>query len=153
MKALELKIPPPIVALLLAAAIYYAAPVFPALPLNDDWRLILAGLFAGIGFSCDLAGLYSFRKAHTTINPLAPKKSSVLVTRGIYRFTRNPMYLGLAFLLLAWSCYWASSAVLIDLPLFMVYITLFQIKPEERVLLEKFPDQFPAYCQKVRRWI
>lgn len=153
MKALELKIPPPVVALLLAAAIYYAAPVFPALPLNEQWRLILAILFGVVGISCDLAGLYSFRKAHTTINPLAPKNASVLVTTGIYRFTRNPMYLGLAFLLLAWSCYWASSAVLVDLPLFIVYITLFQIKPEERILRGKFPDQFPAYCRQVRRWI
>lgn len=153
MKALELKIPPPVVALLLAAAIYYAAPVFPALPLNEQWRLILAILFGAVGISCDLAGLYSFRKAQTTINPLAPKNSSALVTTGIYRYTRNPMYLGMAFLLLAWSCYWASSAVLIDLPLFIAYITLFQIKPEERILSEKFSDEFPDYCTRVRRWL
>lgn len=153
MKALELKIPPPVVALLLAAAIYYAAPVFPALPLNETLQLVLAILFAGIGICCDLAGLVSFRKAHTTINPLAPDRSSVLVTTGIYRVTRNPMYLGLAFLLLAWSCYWASSAVLIDLPLFIAYITRFQIQPEEHILREKFPDTYPEYAQRVRRWL
>ena len=150
---LELKVPPPVVALLLALAIWLAAPVFPQLPLNDSWRLVLALLFAALGIGCDLAALYGFRKARTTINPLAPKKSSHLVTSGIYRLTRNPMYLGLALLLLAWSCYWASSAVLIDLPLFIAYITLFQIKPEERILQQKFPDQFPAYCAQVRRWI
>ncbi|WP_028303867.1 methyltransferase family protein [Oceanospirillum maris] len=150
---LELKVPPPVVALFLAVAIYLAAPVFPSLPLGENGRLILACIFAGIGISFDLAGLYGFHKAHTTINPLAPKKASVLVTTGIYRFTRNPMYIGLACLLMAWGCYWGSSAVVIDLPLFIAYITVFQIKPEERILREKFPKQFDGYCLQVRRWL
>ena len=76
-----------------------------------------------------------------------------LVTSGVYRYTRNPMYLGMACLLLAWAVYLQNPLALLGVPLFMAYITQFQIKPEERMLVKLFGDAFIRYRQQVRRWL
>jgi protein-S-isoprenylcysteine O-methyltransferase Ste14 len=89
----------------------------------------------------------------TTTNPLKPANASALVVRGIYRVTRNPMYLGLAALLAAWAIYLSSLAALAVLPLFVLYINRFQIAPEERALRSRFGAEFEAYRARVRRWI
>ena len=102
MPNLELKIPPPLVAVMTAGAMYGVASLLPVLALSPSVRVGAALALAVAGASFDLAGLVAFRRAKTTVNPMAPHQSSSVVSTGVYRFTRNPMYLGLVFLLLAW---------------------------------------------------
>lgn len=110
-------------------------------------------LLACLGAAIDLAGLAAFRAARTTINPLRPEKASSLVRSGIYRYTRNPMYLGMLVLLLAWSAYLAHPAAFAMLPLFVLYLNRFQIAPEERALAKRFGAEFDDYRRRVRRWL
>ena len=152
MQSLELKIPPPIVALTTGALMWFAASLVPSFALPDTLRVGLAVILAVTGISLDLAGLIAFIRAKTTINPLKPASSAALVTRGLYRFTRNPMYLGMLLVLLGWAVFLSSLAALLIAPLFMLYINRFQIAPEERVLEEKFGAAFTDYMQRVRRW-
>ena len=98
-------------------------------------------------------GIRAFQQAATTINPLQPGKASVLVDQDIFRFTRNPMYLGMALILLGWAVGLTRPLALIGPVLFVIWITRFQIIPEERVLRDKFRTQYQAYCQRVRRWV
>lgn len=106
-----------------------------------------------IGLSLDAIALVHFLRSRTTINPLKPESASALVTGGIYRFTRNPMYLGLATLLLAWAIYLGNLAALTGLPLFILYMKRFQIASEERALEARFGAEYIAYRTRVRRWV
>lgn len=106
-----------------------------------------------IGLSLDAIALVHFLRSRTTINPLKPESASALVTGGIYRFTRNPMYLGLATLLLAWAIYLGNLAALAGLPLFILYMNRFQIASEERALEARFGAEYIAYRARVRRWV
>lgn len=150
---LEHRVPPPIVGAITAALMLGAAWLVPALTFAAPWRMpIVAALFC-IGVALDLIALGYFLRARTTINPLNPGKASALVASGLYRFTRNPMYLGMATLLLAWAVYLSNVAALAGLALFVAYINRFQIEPEERALSARFGEEFEAYCRRVRRWI
>jgi protein-S-isoprenylcysteine O-methyltransferase Ste14 len=100
-----------------------------------------------------LSGFVAFRHAKTTVNPLSPANSSSLVTSGIYRFTRNPMYVGLALVLLAWALFLSSPWSLLGPLVFVLYINRFQIVPEERILSGIFGEAYSAYRTKVRRWL
>ncbi|MEB0160908.1 isoprenylcysteine carboxylmethyltransferase family protein, partial [Pseudomonas sp. AH2 (2023)] len=91
-------------------------------------------------------------RSRTTVNPLRPDKAAALVSGGVYRVTRNPMYVGMMLLLVAWAVYLDSAWVLAGPVAFVAYITRFQIAPEERVLRAKFAD-FDAYAARVRRWL
>ncbi|MCY1553776.1 Phospholipid methyltransferase [compost metagenome] len=108
---------------------------------------MLAGAFVA------LFGVASFRRAKTTVNPTTPGAASALVDSGIYRYSRNPMYLGLLLVLAGWGLWLAHALALLGLPAFVVYMNRFQIAPEERALTAVFGDAFAAYRQKVRRWI
>ncbi|MEH8017197.1 isoprenylcysteine carboxylmethyltransferase family protein [Rheinheimera muenzenbergensis] len=153
MQALELKIPPVVLVALFALAMWVVTPWLPALALPVGWRLILAGVFAAAGAAIALAGVLAFRRANTTVDPRVPEQSSSLVVRGIYRYSRNPMYVGFLLLLMAWAFYLTSVAALALLPLFVWYMNKFQIVPEERHLLQKFGNEYQAYCKSVRRWL
>ena len=72
---------------------------------------------------------------------------------GVYRYTRNPMYVGLACCVLAWGVYLQNFAALLGVVIFIAYMTHFQIKPEERALQEKFGDEYANFKSKVRRWL
>ncbi len=98
-------------------------------------------------------GLAAFRASRTTINPLKLDHASALVTGGVYRVTRNPMYVGVMLLLLAWGIYLSSLLSLAGLPVFVMYITRFQIQPEERVLRNIFGEKYSSYEKRVRRWL
>ncbi|MCC6197835.1 MAG: isoprenylcysteine carboxylmethyltransferase family protein [Burkholderiales bacterium] len=150
--SLELRIPPPVVGLIAAALMWGLAMLPPALAVPTGVRLALvaASVVAGLGFN--LLGLVAFVRSRTTINPLHPGRTSALVTGGVYRVTRNPMYVGMALLLLAWAFHLSALWAFLGPALFVAYITRFQIVPEERVLRGKF-DEFEAYASRVRRWL
>lgn len=151
--SLEHRIPPPVVAVLAGAAMWLAAPLGPPLPLGAGTRqLVAAGLLAA-GLAFDLAGLLAFRASRTTINPLRPKRASALVTGGVYRITRNPMYVGLCCILLAWAVHLAALPAFLGPPAFVLYVTRFQIVPEERALAELFGERYLEYAARVRRWL
>lgn len=152
MQWLEHKIPPPAVGLLCAVAMWAAAPAVDWSGLSWlHWALGLAWVGTGLGF--DLLGLMAFRRAKTTVNPLSPGKASSLVASGVYRVTRNPMYVGMALLLSGWTVLLAHWPAALGPVLFVAFITRFQIVPEERFLSAKFGDDYVRYCQQVRRWL
>ena len=150
---LELKIPPPVVTVLIAAAMWEISRVAPTIHLPERIRLPVAITLAVLGGAISVAGEIQFLRARTTANPLKPYAASVLVTAGIYRFTRNPMYLGLVIMLVAWAVMRSSAWALLGLPGFMWYLGRFQIGPEERALAALFNAEFTAYQARVRRWL
>jgi protein-S-isoprenylcysteine O-methyltransferase Ste14 len=113
----------------------------------------LALAIAVSGLAVALAGIAEFRRLSTTVNPLKPGDASSIATGGIYRYTRNPMYVGLACCVLAWGLYLRNFAALLCVVIFVAYMTRFQIRPEERALQEKFGDDYTSYKSRVRRWI
>ena len=150
--ALETRIPPPVVALVVLLLMWNLAAWLPG-PLAPSWYVSAALTLVAIGAAFDLAALWAFHQAHTTINPMKPQATAHLVTSGVYRLTRNPMYLGLGLFLAAAMVYlWSPWAVLGPLG-FVAYINRFQITPEERVMRERFGAEFTAYCARVRRWL
>lgn len=153
MNPLELKIPPPIAGLLVGLAMWALSLVGPSFGLLPGWRIAVVALLVLAGLVVDLLGLLAFLGARTTVNPLRPERSSALVTGGIYRITRNPMYLGMALLLTAWAVHLGALAAWAGPVAFVLYITRFQIQPEERVLTELFGDDYRAWCARVRRWL
>ena len=153
MRALELKIPPPIVALLIAAAMWGISLAAPAAPLPFTIRVVAAIAIALAGVAFSIAGVAAFRRAKTTLNPLKPGTSSSLVTSGVYRFTRNPMYVGLALGLLGWAVFLSSAWSLLGPLVFLLYVTRFQIVPEERALSGIFGAAYSEYQARVRRWL
>ena len=148
---LDHKIPPPLVTLVFIGLIYgttnYAATdVFPYQNL-----IALGVLLIGLGFM--FSGVREFKKLQTTVNPLDLAAATTLATSGVFGFTRNPMYLGMSSILLAFCIYHGAWLGLPLIILFMVYITLFQIRPEEKAMQDLFGDAFEDYKAKVRRWL
>jgi protein-S-isoprenylcysteine O-methyltransferase Ste14 len=152
MHYLELRIPPVVLALLFGAAmasLAYAVPASVSIPAT----LPIAGALVFTGASVALAGVGAFRRQKTTVNPFTPERSSSLVATGIYRFSRNPMYLGLLLALVGWSVYLANWVSALLLPAFVAYMNRFQIQPEEQALSERFAPEYLAYAKAVRRWL
>jgi protein-S-isoprenylcysteine O-methyltransferase Ste14 len=152
MRYLELRIPPPIVGLIVAAAMWLLASRPPLWPPSTSVRLSASVFILTIGIAIALSAVVSFRRAQTTVNPLKPETSTSLVTTGIFARTRNPMYLGMLIGLLAWAVYLASAVALLGPVAFALYITRFQIIPEERAMQSLFGSAFSRYSQSVRRW-
>ena len=153
MPSLEHKIPPPLVGALVAAAMWGVCTFGPQFSFAFTPRVVAVALLAAAGAGFDLLGLLAFRALRTTVNPLKPERASALVTGGIYRITRNPMYVGMALFLLAWAVYLAALLPFAGPIVFVVYITRFQIQPEERVLMAIFGAQYSDYAARVRRWL
>jgi protein-S-isoprenylcysteine O-methyltransferase Ste14 len=153
MQTLELRVPPPIVAFLVAVAMWMVAHLLPAAHLAGQVRLMFAGVCAGFGVIVALLAFWAFRQAKTTINPVNPDRASSVVTGGIYSYTRNPMYVGLTALLVGWAIRLSVPWVLLGPIAFMLYLTRFQIIPEERVMSSKFGRDYDEYRQRVRRWL
>ncbi|NCW73669.1 MAG: isoprenylcysteine carboxylmethyltransferase family protein [Gammaproteobacteria bacterium] len=147
---LELKIPPPVIVgvggLLNWFATHWATDLF-----SPPWLLIAALIVVSGVFG--VAGVLGCLRCKTTVHPWSPDETSVLVTQGVFRLSRNPMYLALLLLLLAYYLYqptWFSPLVFVVVTW---YLTRFQILPEERILSEKFGDQYAQYASSVRRWL
>lgn len=150
---LDHKIPPPIIGLACAALAWWLAGAAPALALHVRGGLALALALAALGLAIELWGLWTFHRHRTTPNPMTPERARTVVQSGPYRFTRNPMYLGLALQLLAWCAYLGNPLALLAPAAFVAYITRFQILPEERALAQHFGEAYLAYMRSVRRWI
>jgi protein-S-isoprenylcysteine O-methyltransferase Ste14 len=150
---LEHKIPPPLVAAAIALLMWPLSSLLPGVVVADGIRLAVAISVALAGFVFALGGVIAFRRSRTTVNPLHPEQATALVTGGVYRVSRNPMYVGLLLCLLAWAIYLASPLALAGPVAFILFINRFQIAPEEKILAEKFGRPFAAYCTSVRRWL
>lgn len=153
MPVLDHKIPPPVVALLCAALAWWLARATPEATLHWPLRAWASAGLVAMGLLLDVWGLLAFRRAGTTLNPLAPEHSSAVVQDGPYRFTRNPMYLGIACVLVGVCAWLANPSTLLAVLAFVAYITRFQILPEERVLLAKFGAPYAQYLRTARRWL
>lgn len=153
MKALENKIPPPIVAVLFAVAMWGISGFGLLFELNVLVRGIAIAVLLLAGAFFSLSGMLNFKKAETTVNPLKPETASSLVVSGIYQVTRNPMYVGMVLFLLAWGIHLSSVWAFFGVPGFVLYMNRFQIAPEERALAEIFGAEFENYQSKVRRWL
>ncbi len=151
MPRLELKVPPPLVALVCALLMWGLARSLPLASLQLPWQVQMLPALAGLGLLS--ASVLTFLRARTTIDPLHPDRAARLVQTGCNRFSRNPMYLGLLLLLLSWALWLASGSALLGLPLFVGYLNRFQIAAEERYLSERFGDEYQAYRARVRRWL
>ena len=153
----ECLLPPPFVAAVVAFVMMLFARALPAavgLTMGpSSVHGVLSGLLATLGVAVAAAGVLAFKQAHTTVNPLNPENATVLVTVGVYQYSRNPMYLGLCLLLLAWAFWLAHWAGFLGPILFVAYITRFQIRPEERALRRLFTHAYERYSQRVRRWM
>ncbi len=153
MRFLETRIPAPFVAVAIAVGMWCLPREQAMTDVVESLRLATIDLSMNLSAVVALAAFLTFWRARTTINPLQPERASVLVTHGIYRFTRNPMYLSLLLLLVAYASHLGSWVAFAGPTAYVAYITRFQILPEERVLAAKFGDEFAAYKRRVRRWI
>jgi protein-S-isoprenylcysteine O-methyltransferase Ste14 len=150
---LELKIPPVALVIFSALLIWLGAAYFPELSFRLPFQLIVGWMIGIVGLIGCTLGFIEFRRAKTTLDPTKPGASSSLVRTGIYRHTRNPMYLGFLLMLAAWATVMGNVVSFLALPAFVYYLNRFQIEPEERALGLIFGDEFRAFRSSVRRWI
>jgi len=148
---METKIPPPIVTLVFGLSIYFTRGIFPMveLPYSSYFGilLLLLGLFILI------SAVRLFIKGKTTVNPLSPEQATKLVTDGIFNYSRNPMYLGMAFVLASIAVFLNPFGGIVFTPIFCAYITKFQIIPEERAMRDLFSSDYDKYIKSTRRWL
>lgn len=150
---MELKVPPVALVLLTAGLIGLCGWGVPALTLANPARVPVGAGVALAGVVVCLAGVISFRRAKTTVNPMKPDAASSLVVVGIYRVTRNPMYLGFFLMLLGLAAFLSNGLAVVPVVIFVVWLDRFQIRPEERALDARFGEEYTAYKKRVRRWI
>jgi protein-S-isoprenylcysteine O-methyltransferase Ste14 len=153
MHTLELRIPPVVLTLAFCAAMWLLGRVTPFLRFNVQGSRWIALLLVAAGVFVIVLGIAEFNRASTTVNPTQPESSSSVVTSGIYRWSRNPMYAGFLLILAGWAMELASIAAVALLPAFVLYMNRYQIQPEERALTGKFGAEYLAYRQRVRRWL
>lgn len=151
--ALELKVPPGVLVLLFAVAMRLSATLFPALAFALPGRGAVAAALFFAAAVVVAAGVIGFRRAGTTVNPMRPGAASRLVISGVYRRSRNPMYVAALLALAGWAAYLSHWLPLLFLPAFVAYLNRFQIAPEERALAARFGEEFAAYRGSVRRWL
>ena len=145
------KIPPPIVTFICGIAIYLSKTFFNQFFNYNNNTISLFLLI--LGLLVFISAVKSFRVHKTTVNPLEPRKASSLVTSGIFKFSRNPMYLGMLIILLSISFRFNLIGGIIISLFFYFFITKFQIIPEEVAMNELFGNEFVDYEKKTRRWI
>lgn len=153
MSALELRIPPVVLVLLIGAAMSGLTRLFPQADVAIPGRRVWIAVFVALALAITIAGVAAFRRHETTVDPRTPEQATTLVSGGIYRLSRNPMYLGFLLLLAGWAFYVSNWAAALLLPVFVIYMNRFQIRPEERALQARFGAEFEKYTAAVRRWL
>ncbi len=150
---LELKVIPPI-QFIISSGLMYVLATYNS-QFNFEFYYRTAGLLIII-ITASIIGilaLYDFHKHQTTFHPHTPEKTSALVDTGVFAYSRNPMYVALTLALFAFAMYLQNYTCFLVIPLFIGYITRFQIIPEERMLDKLFANEYQAYCKKVNRWL
>lgn len=153
MQRLELKIPPVLVWVVAAGVMWGVAHSTPGLSFTLAGSSAAAAALVAFGAALAFAGVTAFRREHTTVNPFTPGASTSVVASGVYRISRNPMYLGFLLALTGWAVHLSNAGAAAVLPAFVAYMTRYQIQPEERALLAKFGAEFESYVSRVRRWL
>jgi len=153
MSWLEHRIPPPVVLIVVGAAMWVVSRFDAAVAIDTVPRIAVALGWVVTGVAFAVSGARAFRSAGTTINPMHPDQATSLVTGGVFRYSRNPMYVGLTAILIGWAVFLAAPWTFLGPVLFALYITRFQIVPEERILAAKFGADYAVYRRKVRRWL
>ncbi len=153
MNSLELRIPPLALFIIFAVMIWVVGVYLPAGNFALPGRRVLAAITFLLGWGVVSAGVFEFRRRKTTMSPFSPERTSSVVSSGIYRWTRNPMYLGMALGLFGFSVWSSSLPGFAVVLLFCLYLTRFQIQPEERMLLKLFGAEYAEYMAQVRRRI
>ena len=148
---MKTKIPPPIIALICIAINYLSTYLIN--PIKFPNIEIIGGLILLFGLITAILAIILFKKTETTINPMTPEQTTTLVTTGIFSRTRNPMYLGLFFVICSTVLFFGSWFGIIILIIFVWYINKFQIIPEEETMEKLFGNKYNEYRQHVRRWI
>ena len=145
------KIPPPIVTLFFGLCIYLSRSYFPVF--SGSALNVLSIFFFVCGIFVFAAAVISFKKQKTTVNPISIENASSLVVSGIFKYSRNPMYLGMSFVLLGLAFKFNVIGGLLFTGIFMLFITIFQIKPEEVAMEKLFDQEWKNYTKNVRRWL
>ena len=143
-------IPPPIVTIVFLFVIFFTKDFFRfsvTLPSSLGFIIILAGLMI------IFIAARQFKVVNTTINPMKPENASVLVNKGIFSYSRNPMYLGMLLIIIGFSIIHNFLAIIVIMPIWIIYMTYFQIIPEEEAMVILFEEDYVNYCKKTRRWI
>ncbi|NNM13993.1 MAG: isoprenylcysteine carboxylmethyltransferase family protein [Gammaproteobacteria bacterium] len=150
---MDLKIPPLVQVLFSALLMWLVARYVQFGTVNFNTRSSIAAMLLLVALSVVAMAILSFRTARTTVDPMNPERASAMVSRGIFRYSRNPMYLGMVLLLLALVLYLGNIMNLLVLAGFVSFIVQFQIKPEEKALEKTFGEQYRNYKAQTRRWI
>lgn len=150
---LELKVPPVVQVAIIAGLMWALAIILPPLNFTFSTLLLVALALASTGVAFVLLGVLAFRSVGTTVDPRVPEQSASLVVRGVYRISRNPMYVGFMLMLIGWAVFLGNVAGFLLLPVFVIYMNRFQIVPEERYMREKFGEEYRHYEEEVRRWV
>ena len=147
---METKIPPPIVTLVFIFLIAYSNKLLE--PFSFEYQMPVGVVIIVCGLSVLISAARVFKQLETTINPMQPSKASKLATIGPFKYTRNPMYLGMSIMLMGFGLIFGAKLTICLVAMFVLYITFFQIMPEERAMHKKFTE-WEDYCSKVRRWL
>ena len=148
---MKTKIPPPIIALVMIAIIYLSSLIIE--PITFNYQTLIGILVVIIGLACAIPSFRLFAKYKTTISPFTPSETTALVTDGAYRYSRNPMYLGLVLLTIAATIFFGTWLGVVIVVAFIFLLNFLQILPEEEALLDIFGEEYVEYQKKVRRWI
>lgn len=153
MRNLELKIPPLVLMVVVALMMWLAAVAMPLVLITFAGQVAVALILAIAGAQLAISATRTFYDRQTTVNPLTPDASSTLITDGVFKLSRNPIYLGMTLMLAGLAVWFGALTSVLGVPLFVIYMTRLQIIPEERSLQAQFGEAFSAYCQQTRRWI
>ena len=146
-----IKIPPPLIVLVLIISIYFSSKKID--PINIPLQLEISIFILSAGILIFVNPVLQFIKSKTTVNPIQFEEVNKLVTSGIFKYSRNPMYLGMLMIVLYTSIFYLNIYSILTPLLFILWINKFQIKREEEFLIEKFGDEYLSYKKKTRRWI
>ena len=149
---MELRLPPVLVFLFFGLLMYLTATFLPVGFFDFTGRKVLFKILLVVAFLIALIAIFQFYRAKTTVDPTKPNKTSHLVVGGIFKFSRNPMYLAMLLVLLAFGVILGNAFNTLVAAAFVGYMNRFQIIPEERILLDKFGRTYKEYCTLTRRW-
>ncbi|OBU29434.1 methyltransferase family protein [Photobacterium kishitanii] len=147
---MSLKIPPPILTVVALLTMYGCTIFIPLWQFKTLWLVAIPLIIVAVIIG--LLSVLALAKADTTVSPFTPEKTARLVTRGIYQYSRNPMYLSLLFLLIAAVFISGELSTSLVVIVFVLVINRYQIGSEEKILMHLFGDEYRHYCQRVRRW-